>query len=208
MPPSAPRTVQRAPLPSVNTRAGPSAALLRRALRSLHLRSGSPQSAQRRGCSFPPCPRKVPLRRATGPPRPAGCSPASGAGTFGFLRDSRCGDRGPVVPAHFGSAVGSQVPSVPTEDPRGDSEAAAGAGGWGAHGRGGPIRSVPWDRGVPAGCPRGSGPVRGGRAGPLPPPGPLPGYGRANQRSPAQPGPGTAALYGARRPRGAARIAI
>lgn len=74
-PPSSPRTVQRAPLPSVNTSPSvvPPAALLRKAPRSLCLRSGSPQSAQRRGCPFPPCPRKVPLLGATGQPRPAGC---------------------------------------------------------------------------------------------------------------------------------------
>lgn len=85
------------------------------------------------------------------------------------------------------------------------SEAAAGPGGvGGARWSGG----VPWERGVPARCPRGSRPGPGGGAGPLPPPEPLLGYGRANQRSPAQPGPGTTALYGARRPRGAARITI
>ncbi|XP_031985305.1 collagen alpha-1(II) chain-like [Corvus moneduloides] len=93
---------------------------------------------------------------------PAECSAASGTDTVGFLRDSRCGDRGPVVPPHFGSAVGSQVPSVSTEDPRRDGGSGRGseAGPGGVRGagsrRGSPVPAGR-PRSVPAGVPAGGG---------------------------------------------------
>lgn len=66
-PPSAPRTVQRAPLPSANTSpsVAPPAALLRKVPRSLCLRPGSPQSVQRRG-PFPSLPTQGPAPRSNG----------------------------------------------------------------------------------------------------------------------------------------------
>lgn len=106
---------------------------------------------------------------------PSGCSAASGAGTVGFLCAPRCGDRAPVVPPHFGNALGSQAPSVSTGEPWRDGgsgaparEGAAGGSGTGRGGGptvGGSRREVPVGSGrprsVPAGVPAGAGGARG-----------------------------------------------
>lgn len=135
---------------------------------------------QRRG-SFSPGPRTVSLRGATGPPRPAGClSPRS---LRVLCRQWGRHGRLPLRPALRRQSTGGPAalrerPGLPSAvGVHGRAVArwrvgSPGSGrgsrrqrhraGWGSHGRGGPAGRFPWDRGVPARCPRGSRPGRGG----------------------------------------------